>query len=140
VKGLSAGDRARMDAQSVTVLTHAAREALPKHRVADPDVPRSSILGVGARHGSRRLDIENNRTSLGDDRASVDEKGQLVIAPDCERPIEWRRKSEGDLDRVGVHVLRDTSAGVAAVRRRQRPSEAIGKRDLHAWSSIGADS
>ena len=78
-----------------------------------------------------RLDVEERRPRLGDERVTVEEADGAVVALDRERSVERRRKAKGDLDLVGVHERREPPARVASVRRGERASEAVREHDLH---------
>jgi hypothetical protein len=124
-------DGAHVDAESVPLVPDAAHEALAKHRAPDPDVPRRRLLGVHGRHGQRRLDVDRPGMRLRDQPIPVEEQHRATLAVDVESALERRRKPERHLHRVGVDEGRQTAARVAAVRRRERASEAPFEHDGH---------
>ena len=123
------GDRA--DAEVEPVLASTADEALAE--VGDPtaDMSLARLLGDVERDRSGHGELHGSGSSLGDERVAVEQADAVTVALDRERPVERRRQAQGHLDLVGVDERSESTAGVASVGRRRRPTEVPRKRDLH---------
>ena len=125
----ASGDRA--DAEVEPVLASTADEALAE--VGDPtaDMSLTRLLGDLERDRSGHVELHGSGSSLGDERVAVEEADAVTLALDRERLVERWRQAQGDLDLVGVDERGESTAGVASVGRRRRPTEVARERDLH---------
>jgi hypothetical protein len=134
VQRLPSGYEPHADLEAV--LADAAYVALSE--VGTPVSNMTLSRGTSDRQADRfrGIDVERCASRLCDEGIAVEEPRDVAVALDGERAVERRRKPERDLDLGRIDERRKPPAGIASVRRRERPTETVRERDLHAGSVV----
>ena len=119
--------------EAVARRADAAREALPEHFVAHPDVP--PLAAFASSSDARAVEVEDGWLHFGDDLVTVQQhRVPSTVESYVERAFERRRQAQRPRLQAQRHGRQEQPGRVAAVRGRQRAAEAPCDQNRLRWS------